>query len=149
MCKGFKFYLGMQNNEFLIKGIMRKVLWPIIYLTSRPRLWTVRVSSRLDTFKLNSLPNVAPFSSNIRFGNILRATKFLDQKLRFPFRRVYYKPRPSHRLWVIDYLVASKQIVHIMKYSVIKKDDLKVVRLYFLNYTWYVNDLNSIRNRRS
>jgi len=28
-----------------------------------------------------------------------------------------------------------------MKYSVIKKDGLNFVRLYFLNYTWHVNDL--------
>jgi hypothetical protein len=26
-------------------------------------------------------------------------------------------------------------------YSVIRKDGLNFVRLYFLNYTWYVNDL--------
>ena len=29
-------------------------------------------------------------------------------------------------------------------YSVIKKDGLNFVRLYFLNYTWYVNDLHNI-----
>jgi len=28
--------------------------------------------------------------------------------------------------------------------SVIKKDGLNFVRLYFLNYTWYVNDLHNI-----
>jgi hypothetical protein len=28
-----------------------------------------------------------------------------------------------------------------MKYSVTQKDGLSFVRLYFLNYTWYVNDL--------
>jgi len=32
-------------------------------------------------------------------------------------------------------------MVHHAKYSVIKKDGLNFVRLYFLNYTWYVNDL--------
>jgi hypothetical protein len=26
----------------------------------------------------------------------------------------------------------------------IKKDGLNFVRLYFLNYTWYVNDLHNI-----
>jgi len=31
-----------------------------------------------------------------------------------------------------------------MKYGVIKKDGLNFVRLYFLNYTWYVNDLHNI-----
>jgi len=30
------------------------------------------------------------------------------------------------------------------KYSVIQKDGLNFVRLYFLNYTWYVNDLHDI-----
>jgi hypothetical protein len=29
-------------------------------------------------------------------------------------------------------------------YSVIQKDGLNFVRLYFLNYTWYVNDLHNI-----
>ena len=31
-----------------------------------------------------------------------------------------------------------------INYSVIKKDGLNFVRLYFLNYTWYVNDLRDI-----
>jgi len=35
------------------------------------------------------------------------------------------------------------------KYSVIQKDGLKFVRLYFLNYTWYVNNLHNIWKRRS
>jgi len=30
------------------------------------------------------------------------------------------------------------------KYSVIQKDGLNFVRLYFLNYTWNVNDLHNI-----
>jgi len=30
------------------------------------------------------------------------------------------------------------------KYSVIQKDGLNFVSLYFLNYTWYVNDLHNI-----
>jgi hypothetical protein len=29
-------------------------------------------------------------------------------------------------------------------YSVIQKDGLSFVRLYFLNYTWYANDLHNI-----
>jgi hypothetical protein len=29
-------------------------------------------------------------------------------------------------------------------YSMIKKDGLNFVRLYFLNYTWYLNDLHNI-----
>ena len=28
--------------------------------------------------------------------------------------------------------------------QVIQKDELKFVRLYFLKYTWYVNDLHNI-----
>ena len=35
------------------------------------------------------------------------------------------------------------------KYSVIQKDGLNFVRLYFLNYTRYVNDLHNIWKRRS
>ena len=31
-----------------------------------------------------------------------------------------------------------------IKYSVIQKDGLKFVHLYFLNYTWCVNDLHNI-----
>jgi hypothetical protein len=34
-------------------------------------------------------------------------------------------------------------------YRVIQKDGLNFVRLYFLNYTWYVNDLHNIWKRRS
>jgi len=29
-------------------------------------------------------------------------------------------------------------------YRVIQKDGLNFLRLYFLNYTWYVNDLHEI-----
>jgi len=29
-------------------------------------------------------------------------------------------------------------------HSMIQKDRLNFVRLYFLNYTWYVNDLHNI-----
>jgi len=29
-------------------------------------------------------------------------------------------------------------------YRVIKKDGLNFVRLYFLNYTWYMNDVHNI-----
>jgi len=38
-------------------------------------------------------------------------------------------------------------IIHnitVLIYSVIKKDGLNFVRLYFLNYTWYVNNLHNI-----
>jgi len=31
-----------------------------------------------------------------------------------------------------------------IKYRVIQKGGLNFVRLYFLNYTWYVNDLHNI-----
>ena len=34
-------------------------------------------------------------------------------------------------------------------YSVIQKDGLNFVRLYFLNYIWYVNDLHNIWKKRS
>jgi hypothetical protein len=35
-------------------------------------------------------------------------------------------------------------VMHAAIYSVILKDGLNFVRLYFLNYTWYVNDLHNI-----
>jgi len=35
----------------------------------------------------------------------------------------------------------SRQSAH---YRMVKKDGLNFVRLYFLNYTWYVNDLHNI-----
>jgi len=31
----------------------------------------------------------------------------------------------------------------VAKYSVIQKDGFNFVRLYFLNYTWYVDDLHN------
>jgi len=33
---------------------------------------------------------------------------------------------------------------YIQLYSMIQKDGLNFLRLYFLNYTWYVNDLHNI-----
>ena len=33
---------------------------------------------------------------------------------------------------------------HTHTHRVIKKDGLNFVRLHFLNYTWYVNDLHNI-----
>ena len=32
----------------------------------------------------------------------------------------------------------------VSKYRMIQKDELDFVLLYFLNYTWYVNDLHNI-----
>jgi len=32
----------------------------------------------------------------------------------------------------------------VLQYSVIQKDGLNFVCLYFLNYTWYVDDLRNI-----
>ena len=34
--------------------------------------------------------------------------------------------------------------IEVMKYRVIQKDVLNFLRLYFLNYTGYVNDLHNI-----
>ena len=44
---------------------------------------------------------------------------------------------------------SKKRFILIVKYSVIQKDGLNFVRLYFLNYTWYVNDLHNISKRKS
>jgi len=38
---------------------------------------------------------------------------------------------------------------NLILYSVIQKDGLNFVRLYFLNYTWYVNDLYNTWKRKS
>ena len=37
----------------------------------------------------------------------------------------------------------------VLLYSVIQKDGLHFVRLYFLNNTWYVNDLHNIWKSKS
>ena len=34
--------------------------------------------------------------------------------------------------------------MQLLRIKVIQKDGLNFVRLYFLNYTWYVNDLHNI-----
>ena len=36
------------------------------------------------------------------------------------------------------------RIILSLKYSVIQKDGLNFIHIYFLNYTWYVNDLHNI-----
>jgi len=48
-----------------------------------------------------------------------------------------------------NYTKPSRPNYHILKtsrkkYSVIQKDGLNFVRLYFPSYTWYVNDLHNI-----
>jgi hypothetical protein len=53
----------------------------------------------------------------------------------------------SEMFFLLD--VSYLQVKHIAnhtyaKYSVIQNDGLNFVRLYFLNYTWYVNDLRNI-----
>jgi len=40
-----------------------------------------------------------------------------------------------HEIWYLNIF---------RKYRVIQKDGLNFVCLYFLNYTWYVNDLHKI-----
>ena len=41
-------------------------------------------------------------------------------------------------------LIITLMLAHGTNYSVIKKNGLNFVRLYFLNYTWYVDDLHNI-----
>jgi len=36
------------------------------------------------------------------------------------------------------------QVLCVNTYSMIQKDGLSFVRLYFLNYTWYMDDLHNI-----
>jgi len=64
----------------------------------------------------------ATFFSNLKFLNKLRK-RILSE---LTFRRK--KP----------------ELFLLCKHSVIKKDGLNFVRLHFLNYTWYVNDLHNI-----
>jgi len=99
MCKDFRFYLGMQNNGFLIKGHNERR----VVTTKIPDFKASSLDSSgkrsIGYFQIKFAPHLAPFSFNIRFGNFLqRTTEFPDQKLRFPFLRVCYKPLPSHRL---------------------------------------------------
>jgi len=42
-----------------------------------------------------------------------------------------------------SYQVSQHILIARLKYRVIKKDKLNFIRLYFLNYTWYVNDLHN------
>jgi hypothetical protein len=42
------------------------------------------------------------------------------------------------------FLIATEAGSAVEIYSVIQKDGLNFVRLYFLNYIWYVNDLHYI-----
>ena len=55
---------------------------------------------------------------------------------------IFYK---RHELLSVYLLID----IRATKYSVIQKDGLDFVRLYFLNYTWYVNDVHNIWKRRS
>ena len=53
----------------------------------------------------------------------------------------------------LNYILQWIKVCHVgrtsVAYSVIQKDGLNFVRLYFLNYTLYVNDLHNIWKRRS
>jgi len=58
--------------------------------------------------------------------------------------------------WTLMFMHVMKQTVTclwilppFLEYSVIQKDGLKFVRLYSLNYTWYVNNLHNIWKRTS
>ena len=54
----------------------------------------------------------------------------------------------EHYVWISDEhpvaLYISLRSPRFRLYGVIQKDGLNFVRLYFLNYTWYVNDLHNI-----
>jgi len=50
-----------------------------------------------------------------------------------------YSP-PTQRYNLIKYKIVYDYII----YGVILKDGPNFIRLYFLNYTWYVNDLRNI-----
>jgi hypothetical protein len=51
--------------------------------------------------------------------------------------------------WRLKIIYIMYVCMYVYIYSVIQKDGLKFVRLYFLNYTWYVNDLHNIWKRWS
>jgi hypothetical protein len=44
----------------------------------------------------------------------------------------------------VSYIIPVVLSIRSHKYGVIQRDGLNFVRLYFLNYTWYVNDLHNI-----
>jgi len=95
-----------------------------------------------------------PFPSHCRISSC-------SQTSMHPFRcdnaRIHSVPRhllswlPSN--WGICYNrwnnISTWVQLSVRKYRVIQKDGLNFVRLYFLNYTWYVNDLHNIWKRRS
>jgi hypothetical protein len=62
--------------------------------------------------------------------------------LRAEFGRGTLKERDSVGEINVDGRIMLKWLF--LKYGVIKKDGLNFVRLYFLNYIWYVNDLYNI-----
>ena len=49
------------------------------------------------------------------------------------------------KLAIIEFMYHLAQCARrCYKYSVFQKDEVNFLRLYFLNYTWYVNDLHKI-----
>ena len=72
-------------------------------------------------------------SSEICLHNTRRGSRIPDRK--------NLEPRPSSNLEKYIYI---NRIVGIYEYRVIQKEGLNFVRLYFLNFTWYVNDLHNI-----
>jgi hypothetical protein len=67
-----------------------------------------------------------------QYRNSLISASFLKIK----FIAKYFKHKFSNSL---KNLTSGRKI-----YSVIQKDGFNFVRLYFLNYTWYVNDVHNI-----
>jgi len=58
---------------------------------------------------------------------------------------VFHSPQYQNIISYIPVLLHTAfDELHLVIYRVIQKDRLNFVRLYFLNYTWYVNDLHNI-----
>jgi len=72
---------------------------------------------------------------------MLSAEKVMTQEINFN-DKVTDKPAncKKKREWTLH----TNKIVYEIIYSMIQKDGLNFIRLYFLNYTWYVNDLHNI-----
>jgi len=86
---------------------------------------------------------------------VLRVENSVEMKQQTARVRCYTELRLSWKYYeenkrgVIRWNKDPRQDGVMEKYSVIQKDGFNFVRLYFLNYTWYVNDLHNIWKRRS
>jgi hypothetical protein len=96
--------------------------------------------------------NESHYPLNIRLGYPKTCLDLLEKRriscIYRDLNRLSSSPWPSHSSdWAVQALLIWKAGMKVWKYSVIQKDGLNFVRLYFLNCTWYVHDLHNIWKR--